>query len=909
MNVPLRFLREKNKMKHFGNIYFLTITVAVTLFGLFVTACVRDGNMQDDPNKISFSTGSARWIDANATKSDERMTGTITLKNVSGQDELYFHEYSESTKDQADNDAQTKAAPVTAMSGSFGVWAYSYAGTWSESCTPNLINDEEVYYHSGMWKTANDHFWPGSGKNVTFFAYAPYGQSGLTKSASAGTPVLTYIVPLEVAYQSDLLATDATTYAGDRNAAAPLSFKHILTSIKFVTGTIPACTINSISIKGVYGRGDYTLGASGWGSYGLKADFTIAVNKSFDGTSGVAITTDEQTLMMVPQTLPAGAKIELNVTDANSTHTITGSLAGRVWTMGQTITYSLSSTLDVPTLIVNGPADFTKDGGTNSYSVTSYVTNSSGVSTPVAWTAEYSTDGGITWSSTRPSWISTFTDSGSGGLTASTYSATISAQTSGTTHNGALQAATPLTDYDLSTKGGATSMSTANCYVINAAGTYKFPLVYGNAMKNGAANNRAYVSNATGDGVLHIFVNHLDAPIVDPYIFKNPGCVPDNAIIVWQDGQNLVTNVALDAAKHYITFSVPQANIQQGNAVLAVRDASNIILWSWHIWVTDYVPGLAINNDDGSPFKDRVVTNWQGHQYTMMPINLGWIDTSTDVFFPPRIAYVRFTQSGTTSAPVTIEVYQAASPISIVGISTYYQFGRKDPFPVAADIRSNNQHTIYNNSGSSISFRPTSGTATLGTAIKNPLSFYKGNNSDWCSTYYLNEWSIDENVMASETTGDNAISKSIYDPCPVGYHMAPNNAYTGFIYHLDEQTEIKQEAPYKDINSPYQSAPSSPTGWLFYCNKMTAHGTWDVTGGTIFFPLNGSIANNTTGNYSAVGYNGAFWTAVALDATQGRRLFTTFTNGKNPSSHIADINTYSKYYRAYGFCIRPVREY
>ena len=50
-------------------------------------------------------------------------------------------------------------------------------------------------------------------------------------------------------------------------------------------------------------------------------------------------------------------------------------------------------------------------------------------------------------------------------------------------------------------------------------------------------------------------------------------------------------------------FDVDHSTIRQGNAVVAVLDASGMIMWSWHIWVTDYVPG------DGL----KKVTNYQGY--------------------------------------------------------------------------------------------------------------------------------------------------------------------------------------------------------------------------------------------------------------------------------------------------------
>lgn len=166
--------------------------------------------------------------------------------------------------------------------------------------------------------------------------------------------------------------------------------------------------------------------------------------------------------------------------------------------------------------------------------------------------------------------------------------------------------------------------NTANCYVINAPGKYSLPLVYGNAIKNGGTNASAYTSSASGSYVLKNFVNHTGNAITDPYIYNNANCTPDNATLVWQDSPELVTNVALSSDKHSITFDVNQATIAQGNAIVAVRNASDQIMWSWHIWVTDYVPGLAADKDES--LRDKSVTNYQGLQYTFMPVNLGWCD-------------------------------------------------------------------------------------------------------------------------------------------------------------------------------------------------------------------------------------------------------------------------------------------
>lgn len=46
-------------------------------------------------------------------------------------------------------------------------------------------------------------------------------------------------------------------------------------------------------------------------------------------------------------------------------------------------------------------------------------------------------------------------------------------------------------------------------------------------------------------------------------------------------------DIHLDAGKQNLVFTIDSNYMQQANAVLAVRDANNRIMWSWHIWVTE----------------------------------------------------------------------------------------------------------------------------------------------------------------------------------------------------------------------------------------------------------------------------------------------------------------------------------
>lgn len=320
---------------------------------------------------------------------------------------------------------QTRATPVETGTfyDSFGVLASVYTGTWSEdSCLPDYMYDVEVT-EASSWTTS--YYWPGAGRNIRFFAYAPYGGQGIVLSdkTSAGTPSITYTVPTAVADQQDLLVAATSGMAGNTAAAAPLSFAHALTAVRFTTGDdMMSGRITKITLKGVYGSGSHTMGSDSWNGYGATTDFSQTLAATVDGSADQEITPVAATFMMLPQTLPSGASIEVVYTDdlTSTQRTLTASIAGSQWPMGRTVTYriSTSSIVITPTFTVMAPADFTYAGGSENYSVTSYAAVSRpGDATrtvPVAWTAEFVEDDGSGGYNViaRPEWLTAFTASG-----------------------------------------------------------------------------------------------------------------------------------------------------------------------------------------------------------------------------------------------------------------------------------------------------------------------------------------------------------------------------------------------------------------------------------------------------------------------------------------------------------------
>lgn len=188
-------------------------------------------------------------------------------------------------------------------------------------------------------------YWP-TGK-LMFYAYYPAAtaSNGITQGANAST--LTYTVPSTPANQPDLMtarATDQQYTSGDGTAA--LTFNHALCAIKFQTGTdIAGGTINSITFNNIYTSGTYNLDTQTWSSTTSgNMSFTGLSKTTTEGTSGTAILTGDNTLMMIPQTFDNNNQtITINFTVGGTPHTLNYVLNGTSWGQGQCITYTITT--------------------------------------------------------------------------------------------------------------------------------------------------------------------------------------------------------------------------------------------------------------------------------------------------------------------------------------------------------------------------------------------------------------------------------------------------------------------------------------------------------------------------------------------------------------------------------------
>ena len=290
--------------------------------------------------------------------------------------------------------------------------------------------------------------------------------------------------------------------------------------------------------------------------------------------------------------------------------------------------------------------------------------------------------------------------------------------------------------FDLSTEG------TANCYIVSDTGVYKFPTVKG--------NSRESVGKVASTEVLWESFGIYLTPEVGSLI--KSASYKDN----------------------YITFVVPEG-FEEGNAVIAAKDASGTILWSWHIWLTD------------KP-KDQVYYNNAG---TMMDRNLG--ATSAD--------------PGTAKA-----------------LGLLYQWGRKDPFLGSLSITESIEAKSTIEVWTTLNSYSESGTIEY--ATKNPTTFlsYNTNNYDW---YYTGNSTTDNTRWQSK--------KTIYDPCPAGYRVPDGG--NNCIWNTSGFSSMTYDDTNKGISVSISASSNTwyPASGSLYASYGGLHGVgsageyWSVT--------------------------------------------------------------------------------
>jgi hypothetical protein len=793
------------------------------------------------------------------------------------------------------DDGKTRGVEVTSFKSSTYTKYLVYA--WAKPKDGDYIkyiSGESVKSSSGVISGTN-YFWPSSDYAMRFLALAPTTLASSVNFDEKGIS-MNYTVPDEVTEQSDLLF--ALTDQPNRGEDVPLQFGHMLTSVQVMLtkGLKNVEGITKVSLKNVYGSGTMTYALDGdndsfvWSSLDDKKEFISTYR------SGVNLASGTSTFMMLPQNFTGDggnseAEIVLYFADG-TTRSCKLADTGKDWEAGHRVTYTLSYAAAVNVFDVPDYIDVTADVTSIEIPITSKLETTEDDSLKV-------TQRGWEIVGTPSDWLnvddSNTNMSGTGKLTFTT-----SAAESYVEGDKWLQDQTP--------KSGVVDLSdgcqnTANCYIINAAGTYKFPLVYGNAIENGVDNTKAYGSKN--------FYNHRGKAIKNPYIYNNDKCTPGSVELLWQDREGLIKSVELSDDNTYIKFTTAErSDIGQGNAVIAVRDntAEKNIMWSWHIWVTYYVPNQEPDFNDY--WKDKEIiprTVGTKSKYVIMPINLGWCDKCK--YYKGRNGEVTIKQTATGETK-TVKIYQRPMIDGTNGSQPHYQWSRKDPF-IPFDASGGFDQTedayipypdkaAYDIIGNAVTIKTDETKFSLQKTILNPDVFmvFKNNYKMW----------------GGDTPWQYGY-KTIYDPSPVGYRVTEKQALS--VITTEDGSGFKISSG--KINTPFTKEynennryieVNKANGWVFYCHPKV-DGKVDPSGGTFFMPtslfrqfLTGSdypgqvLFDNTSKN----NYHGSGTVGVIVDNnTDGSAYNVAFMGA------IVSCST-STTHRLYGRAIRCMKE-
>ncbi|WP_294546154.1 hypothetical protein [uncultured Bacteroides sp.] len=251
----------------------------------------------------------------------------------------------------------------------------------------------------------------------------------------------------------------------------------------------------------------------------------------------------------------------------------------------------------------------------------------------------------------------------------------------------------------------------------------------------------------------------------DISVSKNVAISPKSAKLIWQDQENLISQVSFNSNTNRVEFLSNGA----GNGVIAVYDnwdpnaEDANVLWSWHIWCTEKPDIIEL----GLPTNGE---SYSGKNYKIMDRDLG----------------------ATTNIP---------DRLTTCGLG--YQWGRKDPFVGLASFYTSMDDlqpefaSVYNVRGTKQELKEEMKNESIGTieyGIKHPNIFIRSGERysayDWL--YYTNENGGDDYYSGNQYLwGNNPYSrykminietmKTLYDPCPAGYKVPPPDTYGAFL--------------------------------------------------------------------------------------------------------------------------------
>ena len=303
-----------------------------------------------------------------------------------------------------------------------------------------------------------------------------------------------------------------------------------------------------------------------------------------------------------------------------------------------------------------------------------------------------------------------------------------------------------------------------------------------------------------------------------------------------------------------------------GNVLVGVREIKDgkllNLLWSWHLWITDYDP------DCYDYTKVPGVYNYTvpGGEIQRFKGAMWGEPTDVDEHITEAIYEDKFIMDrnlGARNNPINIPV------VTDLTGGLHYQYGRKDPFPAAQIHYANG----FGTKGGPIIKNLTEALAMSESVIA-PTTFFKFGKY-WCNDASP-ELSVWNDKYINQGTTDK---KSIFDPCPLGWRLPLTGAFNHFVYG----------------HNAFDHYP------LFL---WTGSGrTYSVA--NAFFPCMGKRAWNTgkLDLYFGQHWGGYYWTSSAVFSSNGLDVFALMLKKADDVKPAYQHQLFSS-----GYSIRPIQE-
>lgn len=308
---------------------------------------------------------------------------------------------------------------------------------------------------------------------------------------------------------------------------------------------------------------------------------------------------------------------------------------------------------------------------------------------------------------------------------------------------------------------------TANCFMVEPGGSFYFdPFAFQTNANPSGSNEllKSWCQSSGGISYVKLYWQTKEQGDIGEPVMGYANSETDHTNIVdikpVESGRNLVLNPATDIGQCNIYCRV-NPGTTGGSGLIAAYDNKDNVLWSWHVWVTDYQPDATGNIEVLDDENKRKLKLTPG-QLPMMDRSLGAM--TGYITFPPDQTE-RFRTHG-----------------------FHYQWGRKDPFPSCYSnkaieyIKLSTTATepidgllnLYKADG--ITYLPFSYIANFANgyqeAYRKPQTIFK--STDAASTakrvYWLTSKPADYIKVWST-------AKTVHDPCPAGWRVSQSSEY------------------------------------------------------------------------------------------------------------------------------------